>query len=449
MKHVSESRLGQYAVDPGSVSNRLEMEAHLAACKDCRDALKAVRAFDASLREPESWTGMSGAMSSRDELRAFAVRAAAEDEAALQLLEEFREPAAAARFVWTDISRKRKYQTGGVARLLCKWANRMCQRDPLYALRLAEAASIISAGLPDASYPRDAVHDLRGEGQKEQANALRFLGRFPEALHAIALAEAEYRKLSHEGIGLVAVQYVRGCIQYEQEELEAAERSAHEAAEAALHLGAADRYMGARHLLGHVLFDRRDYTAAAAVFESILRYGEERGDLVWRARESLAAGGCYLELGRKADASRYLHEALRLFTELDFGSEVTRTHWTIARLLFAEGHTSEAIYRLRRTIAEFTRYEMLADAGVVAVDLAEMLNATGRLREIPKALANVVRTFIDAGKLNSALTALAYLKEAARAGTLTPQLLAYVRRFVIRTERQPELLFVPPPPEPL
>lgn len=449
MRHVSESRLSQYAVDPGSVSNRPEVEAHLAACEHCRDVLESVRAFDAALREPESWSGVSGPMSSRDELRAFAVRAAAEDEAAVQLLEEFREPAAAAYFVWTDIPRKRKYQTGGVARLLCKWANRMCQRDPLYALRLAEAASTISAGLPDASYPRDAIHDLRGEAQKEQANALRFLGRFPEALHAIALAEAEYRKLSHEGIGLVAVRYVRGCIQYEQEELETAERSAHEAAEAALHLGAVDQYMNARSLLGQVLLDRREYAASADVFESIFLYGEERGDVLWMARGSLAVGVSYLELGRRAEASRYLHEALRLFTELDFGPEVTRTHWTIARLLFAEGHTSEGIYRLRRTIAEFTRYEMLTDAGVVAVDLAEMLYATGRVREIPKALANVVRTFIDAGKLTSALSALAYLKEAATAGTLTPQLLAYVRRFVIRTERQPGLQFAPPPPEPL
>lgn len=81
--------------------------------------------------------------------------------------------------LWVNIPSKPEFQTGGVARLLCKWANRMCERDPLYALKLAEAASIISAELPDASYPRNTIHDLRGEAQKEQANALRFLGRLP------------------------------------------------------------------------------------------------------------------------------------------------------------------------------------------------------------------------------------------------------------------------------
>lgn len=447
MEHVDERNLGLYAIEPASVSIRSRVEAHLAVCADCRAALEELRAFDSALRDPESWTGVSSAPALPEDLRAFATRATAEDAEAAQLLDEFKEPAAAARFVWTDIPAKAEYQTGGVARLLCKMANGMCERDPLYALKLAEAATVISTELPDESYPRKTIHNLRGDAQKEQANAFFLLGRLPQAMQAITIAESEYRKLPHEGIGLVAVKYIRGFIQYEQEDFEAAERSVHDAAEAALHLGAADRYMSARYLLGRILFDRCEYVAAAGVFESILRYGEEKGDVPWIARASHVVGGCYLELGRKTEASRYLHEALRLYTDLDFGPEVTRTHWTIARLLFAEGNASQAIYRLRRTIAEFSEYGILTDAAVVAVDLAEILHATGRPREIPKVLANVVQTFMDAGKLTSALTALAYLRESATDGTMTSQLIAYVRRFVIHADRQPELLFAPPPPE--
>lgn len=444
MEHVDERNLGLYAIEPASVSIRSRVEAHLAVCADCRAALEELRAFDSALRDPESWTGVSSAPALPEDLRAFATRATAEDAEAAQLLDEFKEPAAAARFVWTDIPAKAEYQTGGVARLLCKMANGMCERDPLYALKLAEAATIISTELPDESYPRKTIHNLRGDAQKEQANAFRFLGRYPEALRSITNAEAEYRRLPHEGVGLVAVKYVRGIIQYEQDDLESAERSAYEAAEGALHLGEADRYMSARHLLGHILLDRHDHSGAAAVFQSILRYSEEHGNAAWIARESLAVGICYHELGKMAEASRYLHEALRLFIDLDFGPDVTRTHWAIARLMFAEGNASQAIYRLRRTITEFTDYEMLTDAAVVAVDLAEILHATGRMRDIPKVLSNVVQTFMDAGKLTSALAALAYLKEAATAGTMTAQLVAHVRRFVMRAEREPERLFAPP-----
>jgi tetratricopeptide (TPR) repeat protein len=449
MNHLPERTLGLYAIEPALVS--AEEGAHLAACHDCQRALAGIRAFDSLLREPETWIGLSDAVphEAHEGLRAFAVRFAEEDAEALLLLRGFEEPAAAARFVWANLAAKPRYQTGGVARLLCRWANGMCERDPLYALRLAEVATQISFALPETSYPRKAIHELRGEALKEQANALRFLGRLPAALRAVQDSEAEYRKLPHEPIGLAAVKYVRGCVHYEQDELEAAEAAAHDAADAALRLGVADTYMNARHLLGHVLFDRQEYAAAGEVFESILRYGQAKGSVMWIARESLAVGSCYLHLGLAADASPFLHDAVRLFGDIGLSTGVTHAHWAIARLIFSEGNTSEAIYRLRRCIKEFTAYGMLTEAAVVAVDLAEILYTAGHAREIPKVLGNVVRTFVDAGKLTSALTALAYLKDAATAGTMTPVLVDHVRRFVQRAERQPEMLFVPLPPEPL
>ncbi|HEV7768054.1 MAG TPA: hypothetical protein VGQ76_23830 [Thermoanaerobaculia bacterium] len=448
MEHISERTLGLYAVDPTSLRNHLEIEVHIAECSQCHQALEAVKSFDTLLRDPESWTHRDTAVAPPD-LRSFAARAAAEDALAAELLDEFQHPDAAARFVWTDIARKSEYQTGGVARVLCRWANRMSERDPLYALKLAEAAICISAELPDSSYPRKTIHNLRGDACKEQANAYRALGRLADALRAIATAEEQYCKLPHAGIGLLAVTYIRGIIQYEQGDLDAAEHSLSRAATDALHFRASDRYMSARYMLGQITYDRGDYAAAAIVFETILRYGEEQRDLLWVARASQAIGGCCLELGKYADANRSLHKALQLFADLDFGPEVTRTHWTIARLIFAEGNGSQAIFRLRRTITEFTDYEMLTDAALVAVDLAEILHATGRPREIPKVLSNVVQRFMEAGKLTSALAALAYLKEAATAGAMTTELVAYVRRFVVRVDREPELLFAPPPPKPL
>jgi hypothetical protein len=47
--------------------------------------------------------------------------------------------------------------------------------------------------------------------------------------------------------------------------------------------------------------------------------------------------------------------------------------------------------------------------------------------------------------LTGALTAIAYIKEAAAAGTLTPATVQSVRTFLRRVERQPDLVFEPPP----
>jgi len=312
-------------------------------------------------------------------------------------------------------------------------------------LKQAEAATTISQMLPDNSYPRGTIHELRGQALKEQANALRLLGRFPEALEAINAAEAEFSTLRQPTAGLAAVKFVRGTILYEQENLADAETAAVEAAEAAASDGIRDIQRNATNLLGYILFDRHDYEAAARIFERSLHQRQEEGAALWIARDSLSVGLCHLELHQLSGASRHLHEALRHFVDLRMGPDVTRAHWAIARLIFAEGNPQEAIYRLRRCIGEFSRLQILTDAALVAIDLAEILEATGRQREIGKVLAGVVQTFMNAGKLTSALTALAYLKDASSNGTMTVNLVSYVRHFVKRAERQPDLLFVPPP----
>lgn len=449
MSHLEEKVLGLYAIDPARVSPA--ERAHLDACPECQTALQELRNFEEILRDPVTWIGVAGELPEAGDgvLRAYAARMAEEDAEALELLEGFDEPAAAARFAWIDVANKPRYQTGGVARLLCKWANGMCDGDPLYALKLAETATVISQSLPDDSYPRNTIHELRGDSLKAQANAYFSLGRFPEATRALDWAESEYRQLPHENAGLSAVQYVRGSIYYEQGDFDEAERAIAEASDAARRVGDDDRYINAREVLGQILYDRHRVAAAATVFESVLRYGQEQGSIARVARGSLALGICYTDLGRTLEAERHLAEALRLFTNLVFKPYVTRVHWAMARLIFAQGNPSEAIYRLRRCIEEFSRYALATDAALVAVDLAEIMHAADRTRDIPKVLANVVRVFMDVGKLTSALTALAYLKDAASSGNVTPGLVAYVRRFVQRAERQPELLFAPPPQDPV
>jgi len=447
-RHLTNHILGLYALEPAFVPNRADVESHLAACHGCRSALAAIRTFDAALTEEDTWPASSadaGDGAATGQLRAFAVRSAEEDRDALRLLAEYEDTDAAPRFAWADIPNKPKYRTGGIARLLCKRANGMCTRKPLYALALAEAAVRISGDLPDATYPRATIHELRGEAWKEQANALYYLGRFDDALAALGCAETEYLHLPHEGLGLVAVTYIRAYILYEQEQLEAADQLAHESAEAALHLGSTDRFMRALHLQGEIRFRRGDLRGAIDLFARVLRYGEETGDQKWIAREERALGVCHIELMNPGEASRHLERSLQVCTGMDSAIEVTRNRWAIARLTFLQGNRNEGVLRLRGVVGELTSEGMLTDAAIAAVHLAEMLHATDRTREIPRLLAGVVQTFVAAGMLSGALSALAYLKEASTAGTMTAAIFLYVRQFIARAEHQPALPFAPPP----
>jgi hypothetical protein len=64
--------------------------------------------------------------------------------------------------------------------------------------------------------------------------------------------------------------------------------------------------------------------------------------------------------------------------------------------------------------------------------------------EISQLCSHVIRYFRRSGKLRQALTAAAFLKEAAAHGSLRLETVQHVRSFVQRLERQPDLRFAPP-----
>ena len=166
----------------------------------------------------------------------------------------------------------------------------------------------------------------------------------------------------------------------------------------------------------------------------------------WVARAANALGWCQSDRGNLSEASMQFHEALTLLREIGPTTDRLTTEWGIATVLLRAGKRSDAIRRLRDVAAEFEVRGMVTDAALVNVDIADGLLALGHTHEIVKLAARMFRVFTDAGMLTGALTALAYIKEAAATGTLTLDDLQAVRVFLRRAERQPELLFVPPPP---
>lgn len=444
MGHPSEEVLARYALDPSLVPDVPSIERHLAECNECRRRLSEVSLFDAALADQETWTNVDDHTEKSDnDLRAFAERIAHETAEATRLLAEF-ETAPAARFVWANLPARVPFRTAGVVLLLNERANAMCDRDPRYALAIAETATAIALQLSEDNYPMTALHEWRGCAWKEQANAFYSLGQFPEALNALTRAEREYDSLSHAGLGIVGVLYVRALVSYEQEDFAAAEELAELSARAARHLGATDRYMSARTLRGNIAFRAGDYARALTVFDEALKHGESSNSTLWIARESLNIGLCHLEMRSLREARRSLDIALRHFAALALEAERTRTKWALARLTFAEGQTDVGIRHLTDVVDDLLRRGMLTDAAVAAVHLAEMLASTGRSREVARILDGVVRTFTRAGKLTGALSALAYLKEATAAGAVTPTTASQVRAFLRRVDRRPELIFLPP-----
>jgi hypothetical protein len=180
-------------------------------------------------------------------------------------------------------------------------------------------------------------------------------------------------------------------------------------------------------------------------YSRVLEYGENHKDLEWIARASYALGNCFIEKQDLGEASMHFHKALMLFREVGPSTERVRTEWGVARVLLHGGKFTEAIRRLRDVTAEFEQRQMVTDAALAGLDTAEGLLASGHMAQIVPLTQHLFKVFYDAGMLTGALTAIAYIKEAAASRTLTSTDLQAVRAFLRRAERQPDLVFAPPP----
>jgi tetratricopeptide (TPR) repeat protein len=442
MAHIPDDELAFYAFNPQMVAaaRREEIEREIASCTACRTSVDFTTASDLELGDRDVWEPLAESPTLHA-LRELAARVAAEDEEAAALLAPMLATPALAP--WTDLATLRRYRTGGVVRKLIAQAATLHEREPLDALTFADAAISVAEALPPDLYPAKAVHELRGTAWKERANALSYLGRFEEGLESCRRAERAFRELVVPGAGLASVAYVRGSILFEQQHYDQAEESIAFAALGFSHVGDEERRMRAIHLQGVIAYERRLLDRAAELFQRVFAYGESARDPLWMARGAQALANCCIERGELGDASRYFHRALNVFRILELRSEVTRTEWGLARVLLASGRTADAVRQLRDVVIAFERGGMATDAALAGLDLADGLLLLGKEREISALAARLFKAFSNAGMLAGALSAVAYLKEAAERGTVAPLHVETVRRFLRR--RQPDLLFAPSP----
>jgi tetratricopeptide (TPR) repeat protein len=442
--HIPEQELARFAADPDSVSveRRAELLQHLAGCAACRAKHDHFGAGDDDVADADTWEAATGS-ATLESLLAYAGKVAEEDLAAAPLLKEFF--ASPEKAAYKNLLLQSRYLHGGMVRGFMAHSYDLCANEPLDALTFAEAAVTIANALPDDIYPARRVYELRGAAWKEVANAQMFLGRLPAALESLVHAERAFKKIASPGSGLSSVALIRAGVFYQQQRLDEAARIAEIAEQGFAHLGDDDRKMAALYLRASIKYEAFELQAAAELFRQLRAYGEAANRPMWIGRALYALGDCEAARRNLGEASLLYQKALAILRASGPAVDRVRTEWGIARVLLYAGKASDAVYRLRDVLAEFESRGMVTDAALAGLDIADGLLALGHMRRIVKLAARLFRTFKDAGMLTGALTAIAYLKEAAAAGTLTSAEVDTVRKFIRRAERQPDLLFIPPP----
>lgn len=441
-EHVPELEISLFVFDPEAFppERRAEIERHTALCGDCGAHVDFYSLAEQDLSDPTVWRPSLEATAAR--MSAYAHQCAAEDAEADRLLEPyFANPVRAA---W-NLSRQREFRTGGVVRRLNAKAHSLFASKPLAALVFADSATAIAEALLDDTYPNLAVYELRGAAWKERANALIRLSRFDAAIESARRAERAYSHLGSSGHGVAAVALLRAAVFYQRHKLDVAAEHAAQAEREYAHIGDVHGRMNAVFLRGGIKYEALEFEAAAAIFQQTIDFGEEAHDPQWIAKGSYAKGNCELDLGNLGEASILFVRAFVIFRETGPASDRISTDWGLGRVVLHGGNPTGALERLRDVVAAFERIGMVSDAALASLDVADALLMLGRVEEITKVAKHAFNVLKKAGIHTGALTAMAYVKESAAKRRLSRPILKEVRSFLRRVERQPDLLFVPPP----
>ena len=318
---------------------------------------------------------------------------------------------------------------------------RLLLSAPAHAEALFDLAGKVADISPDEGHP-DYQHLLCGVARLERANALRQLGQYDAALPLLEEAEGRFAGVPLCTHDLGRAWFVRGSVFFKMNGLDEALSSLRLSINIFAALDDQRRIARARVVEGNIFFEHADWDAAHERWLAVLPVFEASRDWHSLASTWLNLGWCELERGAPETARDWLTRALDRFTRLKSKTDMARTRWPLALAEARFGRRGEGLTALRREREEFERLRLLTEAGMVELDIVEMLLLErGRWADAAVTAGRLVPIFERAGAKKEALKALGYLWEATNTRLATPDLVRRIRSEVKRSEREPSYRF--------
>lgn len=342
----------------------------------------------------------------------------------------------------TRLRQEKDHRTAGVVRELLVRFRDLVYRTPADALVLTAMASEIAALIGVNEYPFDYVVTLRGQALRDHAFILLLLGRFGEASAVAKRAEGLFRQAPVPHLELAKLDLVRSNIACSLGEHEEAIALARRAAKTFETFGDRTSRLKARDYEAAILFERRDYAGALAVWRST----ETESHLLDRAqRASLLnnLGICLTETGEPVEAIRYLLRAGDHYAKLGLTAALAKTRHSLGVARLAAGQYKKAMALLRETWHELEALGMQSDAALSALRLCEALLVIGRVPEVAEICRTLIDRFTRLQMPQGTMIALAFLREALASGLATPAHARHVHDFLSLTQTETQARYVP------
>lgn len=442
MTHYDHDALSRFGLDPALVDDPEAMAAHLATCEACAGYFAVVQEIDAALRDDDMWEQIDHLRSASGRLEeAFALKRAIDEEDA----DAFRriEPLLASplRFRAGNVATNPKLQTAGAVRVLCAEANKRHEKRPLFSIDIADAAFTIARALPKG--PGSRRRFSMALSLRERGNALRYLGRFKDALEALGYAEKLFDETpAADPHDIAIVQLIRATVYMKSERLDEA------ITESAKCLPVFRDYSDQSRELSALMIQAACFYLSGANVEAVRLYE----DVIARARRAedvniLAyclsnAANSYTELSLLDTAEQYYLEAVVLYDELGIVAQKARTGWALASVVVKRGDLETGEERLDAARRELKKLGMQNDHALATLEWAEARLARGKTEGVAAACREIVMRFESEGMMKNARLALAYVHEALARDTATPTLLRHVRLYLETLPSRPNEPFV-------
>jgi tetratricopeptide (TPR) repeat protein len=439
--HYDDQALFEFVEGTSSIS--ADIESHVSACDRCSAEVGEQREMIAHLSSPDVWQEPSAPPRQFViDVAAFAERARIEEQEAIALCDEILTGPAA---WWPQrLRQSARTHTGGMVKELLERMRSTIGSSPANSLQITALAIEIANALDIAEYPCDYVIKLRAQAYRDHAYVLSFMGRYPEALELADRSRRLFDQVPLPEYDLARLALVKASILRSIDRVDEALTLIHDAGETFLRFGDKARYMGARMTEASTHYRRGDVEQALAIWTSVEESHTLPDELsAIRLAHNIAL--CYADLGRPEHALTYITRCVDEYAMLGAEAERTRSRWLLGRTLAACGKYQDAVPILRQTWREFEQLDMIADAGLVALELAETLLVLEQSDEVPAICRDVIGQFTRVGMASRAMTALSFLREAVAMGQATPSLVQHVSAFLRKLPAEQPRLFAPPP----
>lgn len=440
MNHLDDDVLSAYTFDGEGAP---EVEAHLEHCDVCRSGVTFYREIEGALRGQQTWTTVDTALkpgSRVAEILEYRRRKEDEEREARAFLE--RVISSPLKFRYAKIADRPRYRTEGMVRVLCAEANARHEQRPTFSQQIAAAAYNVARQLTNVS-DREK-RGLMGMALREHASALRYLGKFTDALKLLEYAEKLFNGTpGADPFDLAIVRLNRAIIFMKSERLAEGGALAREVAAVFREYGDTKRELSAVMVEALCLLFSGRARQASDTFEHVITLSRTVGDVQTLACALNNCATALTDVGDLDRAERYYIEAILLFDELGSETEKARVEWSLAVITMSRGELADAAKRLGEVRRKLAELGLTNDAALATLQWAETRVALGQLRGVADACQGLVVSFESEGMQRQARYALAVLNEAISAGRATPDLLRELRAYLERLPSHPDEDFRP------